>query len=555
MVDLPEVVRYWDALGGHSAISPDGTMIVFVGSDSASQQSLWVRPMNSHSARQLAGTNNASYPFWSPEGISIGFFADGKLKTIDAGGGPAIALADAPFGRGGAWSTTGDIVFSPSVSDPNLYAVPAAGGSRRLVTPFDSTKAPRFPFFLPDGVHFVFSLLEGGQLTVPSLRIGSLEDPRTTLLTEGASHGMVTAGTMVYLRQGILMAQPFDESSRTLAGRPVSIQDNINAWAPRAKADFSVSRNGVLLYAGGRTAREDEVIWIGEDGNETSIVQVAVFSKPVLSPDGTRFAYDEVEQQQETHVWVYDLERKSKTRITFDPHRAGSPCWSRDGKTLYFNLEEAGNKGLIGAKPADGSGTIEVIARADQGLSAGYYPVAVTPDGRQLLLLVEDESKSELGIVDLPDGGRPAPVIMLGIRGPGRTRDRNSVSLSPDGRWIAYESSDLGTRSIFVTAFGGQSGRWQISPQGAMNPIWSEGGIVYYSMGSNRNERVDFSAVGGTPTFSPPKPVFPPGKAPNNMLYGSTAGGRRHLALRRSNSGSESSLYLVVNWQVLMSEE
>ena len=158
-IEMPQGVRYYDALGGHSAISPEGSAVVFVGVDSLSQQGLWVRPLNSTEARRLAGTSNATYPFWSPEGTSIGFFADGKLKTIDARGGPAISLADAPFGRGGTWNRDGEILFTPNISDPNLYAVPATGGDRRQVTAFDSTQRsyPRYPSFLPDGNHFVFT--------------------------------------------------------------------------------------------------------------------------------------------------------------------------------------------------------------------------------------------------------------------------------------------------------------------------------------------------------------------------------------------------------------
>jgi serine/threonine-protein kinase len=555
-IRMPEGVTYFDALGGHSAISPDGSAIAFVGSDSTTQQSLWVRPLSSTVARHLAGTHNATYPFWSPEGKSIAFFADGKLKTIDADGGPSIAIADAPFGRGGAWSPNGEIVFSPSVSDPNLYAVPASGGERRLVLSFDSTKAPRFPSFLSDGERFVFSLLEGQQLTVPSLHVGSLKENRSTLLASDASHGVVTAGGyLLYLRQGILMAQRFDETSQTLLGRPSSLQEGVNAWAPRAKGDFSASENGILLYAGGQTADNDAIVWISGQGEETGITLNYFFTRPTLSPDGTRVAYDEVQQQQETHVWVYDMQKKTKTRITFDPYRTGSPCWSPDGAVLFFNMEVAGNKAVIGMKRVDGSGTIEIISQGDHALNAGYYPVAVTPDGGRLLIQVEDESKSELGVIDLRDIRQPRGVTLLGIKGPGRTRDRNAFSLSPDGRWIAYESRDTGVNAIFVTALGGTSGRWQVTPASGMNPLWAKGRIVYYAMNSNRNEAVTFTVEGGTPVFGSPEPLLPPGRGTNNMLYGITPDGKKYLGVRRSHSGSGSQLSIIVNWRNVVSDQ
>jgi Tol biopolymer transport system component len=551
-IEMPDGVLYWDALGGHAAISPDGSTIAFVGRDSTSQTGLWVRPLNSASARQLAGTGNATYPFWSPEGTSIGFFADGKLKTIDATGGPSIALADAPFGRGGAWSTTGVIVYSPSVVDPNLYAVPANGGPPRLVTDLDSSQGPRFPSFLPDGNHFVFSILQGEQMLKASVHLGSLENSGTTLLTEGASNGIAASDCILYLRQGILMAQPYNQSSFSLEGRPIALQDNINSWAPRAKGDFSASKTGILLYAGGSNAREDEAIWIAADGSESSIARASVFSRPQLSPDGGRIVYDDI-QNQSTYIWVFDIARKTRNRITFDPDRAAFPCWSNDGSRVFFNVELWGSKAVIGAKHADGSGAMDTIARGEQGLSSGYYPIQVSPDGRTLLIQVVDESKIELATIDLRQTKRPIPVTYLGIRGQAmRKFDHNTASISQDGKWLAYESTESATKSIFVTALAGQSGKWQVSPGSAMNPIWSRGRIVYFSYEANRNESVEFSVRGGNPSFGRAEPLFTSGKAQNNYLYGTTPDARKYLSLRQSNSGTGSSLRIVVNWKGLM---
>jgi eukaryotic-like serine/threonine-protein kinase len=553
-IEMPQGVRYYDALGGHSAISPDGSAIAFVGVDSLSQQGLWVRPMNTAEARHLAGTTSATYPFWSPEGTSIGFFADGKLKTIDARGGPAIALADAPFGRGGTWNRDGDILFTPNISDPNLYVVPATGGDRRQVTAFDSTQRsyPRYPSFLPDGDHFVFTMLQSDQMR-PTLYVSSLKDMKATVLAEGAAYGMAASGYLMYLRQGILIAQRFDQSSRTLVGRPLSLQDNINAWAPRAKADYSVSESGVLIYAGGRTALADEAIWIAADGSETTITQASISTRPVLSPDRTRFLFDET-QNQRGSIWIYDLGKKTRTRITFDPEVASFPCWSSDGSRVFFNIESGARKAIIGTKPSDGSGATEVITQGEENLAAGYYPIQASPDGRYLLIQVLNESRSQLATIDLHDKQRPIPVTLLSIAGGTFPRDHNSVTFSPDGKWLAYEASESGTNAIYISPSGGQPGKWQVSPEGAMNPMWTKGKIVYWSTSLNHNEWVEVKTPGGAPVISAPKQVFPNGKAQNNMLYGTSADGTKFLAMRRLNSGSGSSLYVVVNWQGLLNE-
>jgi len=197
----------------------------------------------------------------------------------------------------------------------------------------------------------------------------------------------------------------------------------------------------------------------------------------------------------------------------------------------------------------------KVRGPGEENLAAGYYPIQVSPDGRHLLIQVLNESRSQLATIDLHEKQRPIPVTFLGIAGGTFPRDHNSVCFSPDGKWIAYESSESGTNAIYVSPFGGQSGKWQVSPGAAMNPMWAKGKIFYWSTPLNHNEWVDVKTTSGTPIISVPQQVFPTGKAQNNLLYGSSADGTRYLALRRLNSGSGSSLYVVVNWQGLLNPQ
>jgi serine/threonine protein kinase len=547
-IGMPQGIQYNDRLGGHSAISPDGTMIVFVGWDSLSQNRLWVRPLDVTEAKVLSGTENAQYPFWSPDSRSIGFFADGKLKTIDARGGPVLALADAPFGRGGAWSKNGEIVFSPSLTDPNLFAVPSSGGGVRPVTAFDSTlqTAPRFPSFLPDGNHFFFSNLSlQGSGSESNAFIGALDNRESREIMKGVAHPLFASGYLLFLRQGILMAQPFDPGSMEVSGSPTSVQGNINSWLARAKADFSVSGNGILLYAGSATGNTSELVWIEPDGSESPIVEAEPMTGVTLSLDGTRIAYDEHDGQV-ANIWVYDTERRVKTRVTFETLAATTPRWSRDGTMIYYNMEVGGSKAHIAVRRSDGSGEQEMLASGEPGTTVGYYPEDISPDGRFLLITLRNESGSELGTLDLNDARRPLPVVKLGIRG-------SRAQFSPDGKWIAYQTNESGVERVYVSSFGGTAGKWQVSSNAAAGPHWVKNGIAYFSRARDRNESCDISFTSGIPEFSEPKPLFPGGgRSQGNIIYSVSGDTKKYLGLRRTGSGSGGDLSLVVNWPGLL---
>ena len=548
-IEMPPGVTYSDGLGGHSAISPNGSMIVFVAADSQSQNRLWVRQLSSNNVNVLAGTENATYPFWSPDNKSIGFFSEGKVKIIDASGGPVLSLADAPFGRGGAWSEGGEILFSPSVSDPNLYAVSTSGGAIRQVTSFDSTGkvAPRFPFFLPDGKHFVFSMLDLGPANKSDAFAGSLDNSETTPILKGVSYPIFASGYLFFLRQGILMCQPFDPGSLVLSGSPLHLQGNINAWAARAKGDFSLSGNGVLAYSAGVTARESEFIWMNADGSESPIFQAGSFTIPVLSPDATRIAYDGInEQAGGSVVWVYDIISKARLRLTFAEQSTSRPVWSRDGQRIYYSAELGGSKANISFKRSDGSGNEELLVRDKAGASVGYYPLDVSPDGRFLLIEESNESIKELAIVNLKETQKPLSLKKIGIVG-------SHGRFSPDGQWIVYQSSESGTERVYVSSFGGRAGKWQLSQEGGNTPLWQRDKIIYYSTALNRHESVDVTISSGTPVFGQPKPLFRSGKS--LFIHGVTKDSKKYLALRPANAGSSGSLSLIVNWQGLVNSK
>ena len=551
-INMPQGIRYFDDVGGHSAISPDGAMIAFTGMDSLSQSRLWIRPMNSAEARSLAGTEEAQYPFWSPDSRSIGFFANGKLKTIDAAGGPVFTLADAPFGRGGAWSKNGEILFSPAVNDPDLYAVSSSGGTPRRVTSIESdgNVAPRFPSFLQDGNHFIFTELNlDGVWNQSTVYVGSLSDGVIKPIIDGASHGIASSGHLFYLRQGILLAQPFDSKSFTLSGRPVSVQGNLNSWSARAKADYSVSDNGILLYAVSGASRISELFWIEPDGSTASIDRIESMMTISLSPDETKIVYDMIDARGERpDVWLYDLTSRVRSRFTLGSSGGYLPCWSKDGTEIFYRSEVGGHQGKIFVKKTDGSGDEELLVSDESSATSAYQPDDVSPDGRFLLITIQDPSGSELAVVDLQNPERPVPEERLGISG-------LNGRFSPDGKWIVYQSIESGVSKIYVSSFRGVAGKWQLPTEAGASPYWSGDSIVYRSSARDRYEISDISFTTGRPTFSQPRPLFSSGVTENFFIRGVSKDGKRFLAESPDNIGSGSNLFIVANWKGLVEAE
>ncbi len=546
-INISSGIHYNDGLGGHSAISPNGQLIVFSGTDSLSRTGLWIRPLNSNETKQLGGTEKAQYPFWSFDGRSIGFFADGKLKTIDAKGGPVMTITDAPFGRGGAWGKSGEIVYSPNVTDINLLSVSSSGGTPRPVTSFDSTFKghPRFPFFLPDGEHFLFSVIPLSDRKKSEIYVGSVKTAETKKILDEGFYGMFASGYLFSFRQGILIAQPFDQTTLSLTGKPVSIQGNINSWTPRAKADFSVSETGLLLYSLAGTARSSELFWIDKESNTTLIGQFEPFTHMETSPDNSKIAYDQIDSKGEQPVvWIYDMASKVRTRLTFGQYGGSHPIWSSDGSKVFFNADVNGSKANIFVKNSDGSGEDQLLISGSDKTVA-FITRHVSPDRRYLLISVGNESGSELAVLDLQSTQKPLTVDKLGI-------DGNEGRFSPDGKWIVFQTIESGVSKIYVSSFKGIAGKWQLPSDGGAVPFWVKGRIMYYSTSHDTYEACDVTFANGSPVFDQPVSLFTTGGSQNAYLYGISKDGNKYLSFRPANSGVGSNLSLIVNWKGLL---
>jgi Tol biopolymer transport system component len=451
------------------ALSPDGRQIAFVAKGEAESQ-LWVRRFEEAAATPLKGTGGAAYPFWAPDGKAIGFFADTKLKRIDLSGGVSQALADAPAGRGGTWNADGVILFSP-LTNGGLLRVPAAGGTPVAVTKTDASgDSHRWPQFLPDGRHFLFTKALG-RTEEHGTYIASLEGGSPTrVLQDEPAAVFAPPDRLLVVRQGTLMALRFDPSAGVVSGEPEPVARDVGIDTTIAHSTFAVSAAGVLAHRPGGGQRR-QLVWVNRAGQTVGEVggpDDAVPANPELSPDGQRVALAR-NVQGNSDIWLRDP-RGVLSRFTFDASLDTTPVWSSDGRRLIFRSARNGAFGLF-EKAADGAADEQPIL-ADLENKA---PQSWSPDGRTLLFTVlNQKTGSDLWALPLEGDKKPFPVLQTAF-------DEMDAQFSPDGRWIAYESNQSGQSEIFVRPFPESRGQWQVSTAGGTQPRWrADGKELFY---------------------------------------------------------------------------
>src|SRR3954469_5993901 len=436
-------------------LSPDGKKLAFVAADpNTGKEKLWVRPLNANTAQELPGTADAYYPFWSPDSTSIAFYSQTKLKKIDASGGPVLALADAPDGRGGAWSSQGGIVFSRNFTGEGLYQVPEAGGPVTEATHFDKQAlqdSHRFPVFLPDGRHFIFyisSILtpsgskEGDK--VAGLYVGDLKTNKYTYLLHADSNAEYANGYLIYLQQRNLMAQPVDPSSARLSGSPVPLAQQVQYSADRWHGSFSISTQGALVYmAGDEAARQLQ--WFNRDGKPLETVGPPGFvGHPALSPDGKRLAVSGIPANTGNRdIWIYDLVRGGASRLTFNDAADNIPLWTRDGARVAYTNERT-SYGDIYIQFSSGLGGEELVppSTSDSYKTASDW----TPDGKSLLYMKQGASAPKLWVHDFAPGKDDYPLLKT-------NSNEAEAKFSPDGHWLAYISEETTRSEVYVVPY------------------------------------------------------------------------------------------------------
>ena len=456
---------------GAPAVSRDGSNLVFTGIADGKEM-LFLRSMESATVKPLSGTEGAKFPFWSPDGKSIGFFADQQLKRLDIAGGPATNLAPATDGRGGSWA--GDtIVFSPYIYDA-IYRIPASGGKPAPVTVLDRSQhsTHRWPQFLPDGKHFFYLAAHhmGGKGENSGIYVASIDggNPKFILRTNGSAFS--ASGELLYFRDGSLMAQEFDAAHLELRGdaRPIGpvLREGGN-WGVIASA----SDNGILLFQSSGEVKYP-VTWWDRSGRSIGPAPISAQLNDLrLSPDGGRVVGVTFEGGPNPDVFVYDLKTGAKTRLSFREN-AWFAAWSPDGSKVAYSAEKLGTGTTeLYLKRSDGAGERELL------LSSGDidHPSDWTRDGQYIVFNRGEVGSQRIWLLPIFGDRKPFPLFS------NAAYEHYEGRVSPNGKWIAYCSAESGPAEIYVTSFPKGEGKWQIG-SGAVVPtaLWRGDGKELY---------------------------------------------------------------------------
>jgi eukaryotic-like serine/threonine-protein kinase len=516
------------------SVSPDGSKVAFAAVDALGRRQLWLRDFDSPAAQPLPGTDDAWAPFWSPDSRFVAFTA-GSLKKVPATGGPAETIAASPGNFGGTWNRDGVILFSTGPGSP-ILRVPSAGGSPTPVTLIDVSQQAidhNWPYFLPDGKHFLYLSDASGENT--GIYVGSLDSKDTKLILKAPSSAIYAPpGYLLFSRAGTVFAQPFDADRLELKGDAVPIAEGVQFSAANGQVAVAVSTNGVLAYRLVPTAAQNKLVWVDRKGTEQPLAApLHAYRNPRLSPDGQRVAVtiDELGTQE----WLLDTKRDTLTRLTFEGSYNGALAWMPDGKKVAFASDRAGQRNLFW-QLADGSGGTERLATSDRQQVASSW----SPDGQTLAFeQIDPGTGFDLMVYRLQD--RKAEPFL-------QTRfNEIAPQFSPDGRWLAYVSDESGRNEVYVQPYPGPGGKWQISTEGGTEPVWVRNGELFYRNGDKMmavgtHTKANFSA-------DTPKVLFEGHYATYNTMpaYDVTPDGQRFLLAKTAEQGPQE-INVVLNW-------
>jgi Tol biopolymer transport system component/predicted Ser/Thr protein kinase len=530
---------------GSFALSPDGSRMVYLAADPEGKLVLWVRSLDSPKAQPLEGTQGAEYPFWSPDGRAIGFFANAKLKRIEATGQGLQTLCDAPNGRGGTWNQDGVIVFNAN-GVGGLARVSAAGGAPVALTQAGPGISHRGPYFLPDNRHFLFILAYSKGLD--GVYAGSLDSAETKEVLAGPSSNAVYAsGYLLLVRDGKLLAQPFDARALRGTGDAVLLGEGVRWAADRRIADFSAAANDMLVFrpAAGNGQR---LVWFNREGKELGVA-VSDVGTPTsgvpagtLSPDGERVAVSRA-RGNGSDIWIYSLKTGLGTRLTFSDSFNEGPVWSADGSKVVFTRNQLDHYELR-LKPASGAGDEQVLLRTS---STDLLADSWSRDGRYLSYsdnILSPTGKMQVRALALQ--GDRTPLLAAQSEG-------NAVAsaISPDGKWLAYTSDETGRFEVYATAFPGHAGKWQLSNGGVIGgTIWAGSGaeteVIFQDLQS-RLVSVPVRIQGGSLAAGSPRVLLGGRSVASSRFLDVTRDGRRVL-LGLPQENASTPLTFLLNW-------
>ncbi len=524
------------------AISPDGQQLVTAPTFGGAAP-LWLRPLGSTSGRTLPGTEGAGFPFWSPDGASIGFFADGKLKRIDVESHAVEIVADAPVPRGGAWQADGTILFAPNPVGP-LFRVPATGGQPTAATRLEKGQNDhRAPFILPNGRHFLY--FARGTPQVRGVYVARLDGSESSrLLDADAAAVYAASGHLLIVRQGELFAQPFDATRLALNGAAFRIAGGVSFSPGISLASLSASASGAIAFGTG-SIRRTQFGWFDRSGKRLETVGApdqTTIANPALSPDGRQIAFSRVVGGN-WDIWLMDMQG-AMSRFTSSLALDFNPVWSSDGRRIFFQWRNAN----IYARSVSDGGPEEVLLKGTPEMT---YPSDVSPDGRVLLYTRSNTrstgSSIDLWYLPLVGDATPHPFVQT-------TFDERDGQFSPNGKWVAYQSNESGHDEIYLQPFPGPGDRIQVSTGGGQQVRWGQRGAeLFYVAADRRLTSVPVTlATNGAVALGRPVPLFRTEFESNfqaRRQYVVSADGQQFLVNTPTDAIDPPAITLILNWK------
>ena len=523
------------------ALSADARQLLFV-ADSDGQPHVWLRSIDSVAARPLAGTGGAMFPFWSPDGRSLAFYADGFLKRLDLDGGLVRTLAKATVGVGGTWNRDGVILFGRNPASA-IVQVSAEGGPTVDVTRLDAGQVGHaFPHFLPDGRHFLYYVTAAADSR--GIHVGQLDGSASRRLVDADGGGVYTNGHLLFIREANVLAQAFDAERLALRGSPFQIAEGVFGLAGGQSLTLSASAGGFAFRAG--TARfVRQFTWVDRSGN-----QIATVGDRFRDPDGISSSPDRSQLvffergPGSANLWVLDIRRGLVSRFTDDPDEDIFPVWARDGRRIIYSAVRNGRFSVYQRDIATGGKELLMQPQSEE-----VFASDTSPDGRYLVYQ-RMSAKTGWDIWALPREPNATPIAVVQT-----DADERTARLSPDGRWVAFVSNSSGVSEIYVQPFPGPGHRLRVSTKGGDEPQWrSDGSELFYVALDGRLTAVPitWSADRESVDVGTPVPLFIPQlggiRAVLAADYVASVDGQRFLLNRLLRDAGGTPLRVVLNW-------
>ncbi len=538
-LEAPSEARVMPNLGFR--LSPDGRALAYVAGDADGARRIWVQSLDALEGHPLEGTEGASRPFWSPDGQDLGFFAEGSLKRIPAAGGAVTVLAPVSLNqpKGGTWSPDGRIVYVPDYRT-GLFEIPAEGGDPRALTEVDAADGElshRWPQFLPDGRSLLFLVQTheyGAEDDQSRIEVRDADGERREVLGVNSSAAYASPGELLYWREGSVYSSQLDVGEWRVRGAPRVVAEGVG-FNSSEYATFTVSTEGTLVYHIGE-ALPWRLEWRDRTGRLLSIEEPeGDYSFPGLSPDDRYVAY----REGTATLWVLDLSRGTRNRLTFEEADHYSPTWSPDGEWIAYSADKTDGPGSdIYRRRSSGAGERELLYGAGTRM---IQDLTWSPDGRRIAFNMTDD----LYLLDLESGE-----AQIAVATPG---DDYFASFSPDGSWLAFTSDESGRDEIYVSAVGEPAGNWLVSQRGGFRPQWSASGDELFFLGLDYELRVATVELGPPPKFGVPELLFKISSPGEGHRFDVASDGRILVRTHAAQANAQN-FKMILNWPELLDQ-